>query len=812
MAQRLDRIGQQVGDYRLLRWLGGGGCGHVYLAEHMRDRSHVALKLLHTRLSRSEELKAFINEARTIRLQHAHIVPLLDFGISQEEIPYLVMEYATQGTLRGRHPHGSRVPLPLIVDYAQQVASALQYAHDLHLIHRDVKPENMLLRADGTVLLSDFGLVTAAHSLPTLNLRPGIGGTLPYMAPEQIQNQPQPASDQYSLAVIVYEWITGRPPFKGSPTEVATQHIMKPPASLIAQIPTLSRSVEHVVLKALAKDSKDRFPTVQHFTVALEQAVQAVPDISTYLLSLPLPLSVIPDEDSTSHIDNNEYDTSPPIIYNEYSTSPIADNALVLSPHTSPLLVSLSASTPTAGPQIDWRGTLTVPIFYGREEEQALLTQWVLQEHARVISVLGMGGIGKSALVTNITHQLLEHFDFVIFRSLHNAPSCESLLNDCLQLLSSIFPPAGTESDLVRPPSIEHHIYHLIERLRKVRVLLILDNLECLLEPGDINGHFRPGFEGYEQLLQRLAETSHQSCLILTSREQPASLRPLACKYSSVHSLRLAGLDLPASQQLLEEQDLVGTKEDMARLIEIYAGNPLALKIVAVTIVDLFGGEIDPFLASGMVIFGSIADLLNEQFVRLSPLEQSILYWLTIMREPVTLSELQALLLISQSHAHLFNAVDAAYRRSLIERGKRPGGFTLQPVMLEYLTQLLITEACREIQHQQLDKLIQYSLTGVSAKAHLQQMQEQLLIAPLLVELHTTYLQRTNVPEQAQSSIPATSLEEQLLSLLDELRELPYDAQGYAPANLLALLRMHRGDLSGLDLSQLSLRGSSQKL
>src|SRR5262249_2768819 len=140
MAHHLDRSGQQVADYHLLHWLGGGGFGDVYLAEHGQDHRQVVLKLLHIRLNSGEELKAFINEARTIRLQHAHIVPLLDFGISQEDLPYLVLEYITHGTLRDRHPKGAQVPLPVVVNYVRQVASALQYAHEQRIIHRDVKP------------------------------------------------------------------------------------------------------------------------------------------------------------------------------------------------------------------------------------------------------------------------------------------------------------------------------------------------------------------------------------------------------------------------------------------------------------------------------------------------------------------------------------------------------------------------------------------------------------------------------------------------------------------------------------------------
>src|SRR5438045_1637079 len=268
MAHHRDRIGQHVGDYRLLRWLGGGGFGDVYLAQRALDGAQVALKLLHTRLSSSEELKAFINEARTIRLQHAHIVPLLDFGLSQEDLPYLVLEYVSQGTLRDRHPKGSPVPLPLVLNYARQVGSALQYAHEQRIIHRDVKPQNMLLRSDGTVLLSDFGLVAVIHSSDSVSPHQGAIGTMAYIAPEQIQGQAQAASDQYSLGVVVYEWITGQRPFQGTTVEIAMQHAMKPPPSLVAHIPRLARQVEAVVLKALMKDPKERFLSVSDFTSA----------------------------------------------------------------------------------------------------------------------------------------------------------------------------------------------------------------------------------------------------------------------------------------------------------------------------------------------------------------------------------------------------------------------------------------------------------------------------------------------------------------------------------------------------------------
>src|SRR5207302_1045399 len=147
-------------------------------------------------------------------------------------------------------------------------------------------------------------------------------------------------------------------------------------------------------------------------------------------------------------------------------------------------------------------------------------------------------------------------------------------------------------------------------------------------------------YEGYARLLLRVAETAHQSCLLLTSREKPTELRALEGSRSPVRSLRLLGLDAVAGEHLLAEHEVVGSPAERARLVEVYEGNPLALNIVAETIADLFGGAIDQFLSEGMTVFGSIASLLEEQFERLSPLEQTVLCWLAIVREPVTLEEL----------------------------------------------------------------------------------------------------------------------------------------------------------------------------
>src|SRR5205807_476208 len=376
-------------------------------------------------------------------------------------------------------------------------------------------------------------------------------------------------------------------------------------------------------------------------------------------------------------------------------------------------------AAPASGPRVEWSEALDVPTFYDREQELATLSRWVVEEGCRMVSVLGMGGMGKSALVVRaMQQQLATHFAVVIFRSLRDAPECSALLDDCLQVLSP--EPLG-----VVPQSLERRLSLLLEKLRSRRVLLVLDNLEVLLEAGDVLGRLRPGFEAYGHLLRQVAQTAHQSCLLLTSREKPAGLRALEGSRTLVRSLPLSGLDAEACAQLLAEHEVSGSQEERARLGAVYAGNPLVLGIVAETIADLFRGQIDPFLSGGTAVFGSI---------------------------------------------------------------------TLHSVGLQYVTSRLVTTASQEIQQGRLSLLIQQGLSQARAKEYVRQTQERLLLAPLLARLESVYQGRAEV-------------EGQLRAGLDALRGRAEEAQGYGPANLVALLRLLRGELRGLDLSQLSLRG-----
>jgi serine/threonine protein kinase len=309
----VDRIGQQLGNYQLIQLLGQGSLAEVYLGGHIHLGILAAIKLLHTQL-KSEDIAPFRREARVIaHLIHPNIVRVLDFGM-EDQTPFLVMDFAPQGTVRQRYPRGTLLPIPTAISYTRQVADALQFAHDERVVHRDVKPENLLLGRRHEVLLSDFGIAVLTSRPQVQNLY-HTAGTLRYMAPEQLHGQPCPASDQYALAIVVYEWLCGRCPFQGSSElEVAMQHLSHPPQPLRELVPTIPAAIEQVVGKALAKDPQERFASIRDFAEELEQA--GVSEITT---SAP-PLEFEPcSSTETPHIHAaDSFSTLPPSSSDEW--------------------------------------------------------------------------------------------------------------------------------------------------------------------------------------------------------------------------------------------------------------------------------------------------------------------------------------------------------------------------------------------------------------------------------------------------------------------------------------------------------------
>ncbi|MCB0086351.1 MAG: NACHT domain-containing protein, partial [Caldilineaceae bacterium] len=426
-------------------------------------------------------------------------------------------------------------------------------------------------------------------------------------------------------------------------------------------------------------------------------------------------------------------------------------------------------------------------LFFGRTRERRQLRQWLLHDRVRVVAILGIGGMGKTTLAARSVRELAgewegDRFDVVLWRSLVNAPPLTELLPPLLQLLSD-------QQLSSVPASLDEQLRLLVGYLRKQRVLLVLDNLESILEPAHA-GAFRPGYEPYAQLIERTATLDHKSHLLLTSRERPRGYNRLERDSPLVQSLHLTGLDDTAGNELLMQRGLSGGGADEALLIKRYSGNPLALKLVADTIDEIFGGDIGEFLSEETLVFDDIRTVLNQQFGRLDELEVELLFWLTIEREPTAISTLRQNLLRRQSQKGLIDALRNLERRSLLARHN--DGFALQNVIIEYLTDRLVEQVCQEIVAGQLNLLMRHSLLKAQAKEYVRQSQVRLIVAPIARAL-VTVLGRPALAEKLQTLLRSLSAQEISLS-------------SYAAGNLLNLLVHLAIDMRGFDFSQLTLR------
>jgi hypothetical protein len=309
----------------------------------------------------------------------------------------------------------------------------------------------------------------------------------------------------------------------------------------------------------------------------------------------------------------------------------------------------------------------------------------------------------------------------------------------------------------------------LINYLHSSRCLVVFDNLESILQSGTQAGKYREGYEEYRYLFRRVGESKHQSCLILTSREKPAEIALLETETLHTRALNLKGLEPPGAQEILKEKGLSGPKdpeENILKLINMYSGNPLALKIVSTVIKELFGSKISSFLLQETFVFGDIRELLDKQFERLSKLEKIIMYWLAINRGPIALAELREDIVPPEPLPRLLEALDYLKRRSLIETSAR--GFTLQNVIMEYMTDRLIEQVSSEIKSGEIDSLNTYALMKATANENVREAQVRLILKPVLASL--------------------TDVEKRLQTILASLESHSQILIGYAGGNILNLL------------------------
>ncbi len=433
----------------------------------------------------------------------------------------------------------------------------------------------------------------------------------------------------------------------------------------------------------------------------------------------------------------------------------------------------------------DWGEAVDSTDFFGRTEELALLEGWITEENCRLVALLGMGGIGKSALSVQLATQVQLQFDYVLWRSLRESPPLEKILTDCIQFFSQ-------HQEIYLPASLEAQLERLLHYLRSQRCLLVLDNVESILQSGGRAGCYRPHHEAYGQLFQLFSQAFHHSCLILTSREKPLEVVRAEAESAVVRSLPLIGVNVAIGRSIFQAKGrFFAAPDEWRTVIEHYGGNPLALKIVAAHIRDVLDGNLADFLAElaqDKFYFVDIRDILERNFDRLSPIEKDLAYWLAINREPVTLATLRDDLVAGLQEPVIAEGLLALQQRSVLETVGESA--TLQNVVLEYMVDRLVDAIVAEIQTSQLNVFNTHALIKATAKDYVRETQVRLILAPIAERL----LQRFGSSARLQAHL------QQLLP------QIKTHASGYAGGNLLNLLCYLKFDLSQFDFSSLLIR------
>jgi NB-ARC domain len=386
----------------------------------------------------------------------------------------------------------------------------------------------------------------------------------------------------------------------------------------------------------------------------------------------------------------------------------------------------------------EWGEAIDVSVFQGRTTELATTQQWILQEGCRLLLLLGMGGIGKTAFSVKLAQEIQDQFDYVIWRSLRLSPSPEQIIE---QLIQTLLPTPETSV----AETLEGRISQLIDFLRNARCLIVFDNFDAILASGDsyatlATNHqtlknaispfilpqiqYRLGYELYGELIRRVGESQHQSCLVLTSREKTPEIAALEGNTLPVRTFRLTGLNQSESLSILKSKGFANISEVKGRvLLEEYAGNPLFLKLAATTIQELFGGNIEEFLQQGIIVFGEIRTILDQQFNRLSQLEKHIMYWLAMNQNAVSVRQLQKNtipgLSSRLSQRLILEAVDLLHRRSLIEQ--QASSFSLSLILIEYIIERLIEENLKLSEEQESYFLMNQTIFAAHLKNHIKE-------------------------------------------------------------------------------------------
>lgn len=357
-----------------------------------------------------------------------------------------------------------------------------------------------------------------------------------------------------------------------------------------------------------------------------------------------------------------------------FCTRDISHSKIVLQPDTP---APKKTSNKERKTNKDLTNTPTLTSFYGRTEELAILQNWILQQNCQLIAIVGITGTGKTSLATQLINQIQDNFDNIIWRSLRYTPPLAELQKTLIQFLSQ-----NKETDIPSTADSQHSL--LLQYLQNQRNLIILDDIQTILNSGQLSGNYIPEYEDYSTLFKLAGEFSHNSCILLLSWEPPREITALSDENTPVRLFQLKGLETPSAIQILREKNLT-CEDQITTLINSYEGNPLFLKTTAQLIKQLFAGKISEFFQyDSLLLAEDLTAILHRHIQRLSPTEKQIISQLATHSQPVAIPTI--LTETQLSPTDLCSALQSLDRRSLLEKQQTTQTlFHIGPVIKEYL-------------------------------------------------------------------------------------------------------------------------------
>ncbi|WFU79402.1 patatin-like phospholipase family protein [Bradyrhizobium sp. CIAT3101] len=442
----------------------------------------------------------------------------------------------------------------------------------------------------------------------------------------------------------------------------------------------------------------------------------------------------------------------------------------------------------------DWGDAPSVSNSFGRANESALLKKWALIDRCQLIVLGGIRGCGKTRLSAMFANEISHpdddrpapetegHFDYVIWRSLLNAPSLQSLVDDISHFL---FSDRGPSSPNFPKPDLDA----VLAGFREKRCLVILDNLESILGESKSTVAFDAKFREYEDFFQRIANTPHNSCVLVNGREIPYLLETLCGEQKPGRILRLEGLDDRASRQIIAAHGKVTGARAINRIIRFYQGHPLSLELTARFVETVYNGDAGQFLTSGSKIFRDIEEIIDWHFDRLAPAELFLIVCLALNREPIALEEIRQTVLDIDVRQQIESAIQSFQTRLPLVRSKQ--SLTLQPVIMEFVTQKVLSAVVREIELGEPELLDKHILLRATAKDYVRDIQKRLILDEAIRRARET-------------SLNIADFDRKLARLLTRKRQL--GLTGYTAGNVINLIGAAELPYSGRDFSNCIIR------